>query len=171
MRCPRCFVILTRTDHAGVPLRQCPHCFGVWLGEVASARLTRLEDAAAAKDTAALADLAALVTEANTSDVVRCPECELPMAKQKFHMLIPVQIDRCPKCRGVWFDAGELRLVRTLYRELQQSTDPRIMALREKIALTRQQWDARRQALENIADVGEQSAEGYDLGWLLSFLS
>lgn len=34
-----------------------------------------------------------------------CPRCNIPM---KLQTKKGVEIDRCPKCKGIWFDANEL---------------------------------------------------------------
>ena len=39
-----------------------------------------------------------------------CPVDGARMAKEVVHMII---IDRCPRCRGVWLDSGELEKVYT----------------------------------------------------------
>ncbi len=36
---------------------------------------------------------------------MQCPKCNEPLALAKRH---GVEIDYCPKCRGVWLDRGEL---------------------------------------------------------------
>ena len=148
MRCPKCFEILVRIDQGGVPLRQCGGCFGAWLGEVPFKRLTRPQvdpaDASAEAPQASLVDLAALVGESNSRKDVRCPECGVVMRKGRVHPMIPVEIDQCPKCRGVWLDAGELALIQRLYYEMRTSDDPKIVALREKVAMVNASWDERR---------------------------
>ena len=39
-----------------------------------------------------------------------CPECKKAMIVVEQHR---IEIDYCPRCRGVWFDAGELELLLT----------------------------------------------------------
>ncbi len=46
-----------------------------------------------------------LMLEAKTEDLRPCPISGEPMTKEIAHMIV---IDRCPKCRGVWLDGGEL---------------------------------------------------------------
>jgi Zn-finger nucleic acid-binding protein len=36
---------------------------------------------------------------------MNCPKCARVLAAQRFG---PVQVDECPGCRGIWFDADEL---------------------------------------------------------------
>lgn len=40
-----------------------------------------------------------------TSSEVRCPGCSTPMVVERSK---GIEIDRCPACRGLWFDADEL---------------------------------------------------------------
>jgi hypothetical protein len=42
--------------------------------------------------------------------LMKCPKCGADLTTQKYE---GVQVDRCPECEGVWFDAGEAaRLLR-----------------------------------------------------------
>ena len=36
---------------------------------------------------------------------MKCPKCGHDLKTEEFH---DIQIDRCPNCHGVWFDAGEV---------------------------------------------------------------
>ena len=42
------------------------------------------------------------------SHYMRCPKCGGHLKTEEYHR---IQIDRCPDCHGVWFDAGELDAV------------------------------------------------------------
>lgn len=46
-----------------------------------------------------------LALEAANEETRSCPVDAAPLAKEIAHGII---IDRCPRCRGVWLDAGEL---------------------------------------------------------------
>jgi Zn-finger nucleic acid-binding protein len=39
---------------------------------------------------------------------LKCPKCGGDLHAETFH---GVQIDRCPDCHGMWFDAGEIDLI------------------------------------------------------------
>ena len=150
MRCPKCLEMLTIVDRNGIRARECPSCFGSFLAEIALKRMTRLQvtqqapasqnDPASPAITDAsnsgpsIAELAELVAESNSKERLRCPECTVEMTKNRVHPLIPVEIDTCPKCKSSWPDAGELALIQKLYFALQNSDDPKIVRLREKIA-------------------------------------
>ena len=49
--------------------------------------------------------------------VLKCPRCGSPLAERQFQT---VKLDACPKCKGVWCDAGELEMVMLLKRGDQQ---------------------------------------------------
>lgn len=42
---------------------------------------------------------------ARSKSVRNCPKCATPLAEDEVEN---VKIDRCPQCKGVWLDAGEL---------------------------------------------------------------
>lgn len=43
------------------------------------------------------------------SEKISCPKCQAPMEQFKLDL---VELDRCPSCQGLWFDARELKLLR-----------------------------------------------------------
>ena len=38
------------------------------------------------------------------SNTIKCPVCKIDMQTSKCH---EIEIDRCPKCKGIWFDILE----------------------------------------------------------------
>jgi Zn-finger nucleic acid-binding protein len=164
---------MTRLEEDGIRSCICQQCFGRWIGTTPLHRRVRLDvellqtappaeapnpSTPAAPDP--LEDLVAIVAESNTKTSLRCPTCEKPMTKDRFHQMIPVQIDRCRHCDSIWLDTGEYALIRRLYVEMFTSTDPRIVALREKIAGARLVWDERERVIahaRDIVDAGNQS--------------
>jgi len=43
-----------------------------------------------------------------------CPVDGIPLVKRQSHEII---IDRCPKCEGIWLDAGELDVIKEAAKE------------------------------------------------------
>ncbi|MFT5012247.1 MAG: Zn-finger nucleic acid-binding protein [Patiriisocius sp.] len=44
----------------------------------------------------------------STNDTLQCPKCNSEMEQHNLSTLTGnVEIDRCSKCRGIWFDIGE----------------------------------------------------------------
>ena len=62
-----------------------------------------LRDAEIIKAAKAAADRASRDSE-RRSHLMRCPKCGGHLKDESFH---EVQVERCPDCLGVWFDAGE----------------------------------------------------------------
>ena len=47
---------------------------------------------------------------------LRCPNCESEMRLSNKY---GVEIDHCPRCRGVWLDRGELEKVATMQNQYE----------------------------------------------------
>ena len=39
------------------------------------------------------------------SHYMKCPKCGADLGTEDYH---GIEVDRCPECRGLWFDAGEV---------------------------------------------------------------
>ena len=134
LKCPKCgFGLLTSTGHGG-EIEQCPNCRGIWLdadeteaalkggdqerARVREALLSILETPRqGAGDTAYFArrdaELARqqreerdqpAVEAARKAHHMKCPKCGFDLLTATIH---GVDIDQCPNCHGIWFDAGE----------------------------------------------------------------
>ena len=59
---------------------------------------------------------------ANAAKALKCPRCGNELTEREFHN---VKLDACDKCKGVWFDAGEVEMVMLLKRadQLRVITD------------------------------------------------
>lgn len=53
-------------------------------------------------------DTAERTAKERRSHHMKCPKCGGTLHAELFH---GVQIDRCPDCHGMWFDAGEIDLI------------------------------------------------------------
>lgn len=51
------------------------------------------------------AKLDAVRASTKQSQPVSCPRCSVALVEEAIEQ---VKIDRCPKCEGIWLDAGEL---------------------------------------------------------------
>ncbi len=182
-RCPSCFSPLTRVEEDEIKSSTCGNCFGTWINNVALLRRTRLdlanvtkpaepgaEEKPMARDdirSASLADLAEVVQASDSKAMLRCPQCEKFMVKDRFHPMIPVHIDRCKHCSSIWLDAGELTLIRRLYVELMSSTDAEIQHRRDKVATVTAAWEGRKTAAdelkESLSPADSKGETGFDL--------
>ena len=150
-RCPSCFSLLTYVKEGPIVVRKtCPSCFGVWIERIRLLGLARAKPMAGTASSAGdaspaasanpshttnLRDLVAVVVESDTKKELDCPECHATMEIQRLHPMIPVNLQNCRRCASDWLDVGKLELICRLYWELLNSSDPKIVALREKYAL------------------------------------
>jgi Zn-finger nucleic acid-binding protein len=161
---------MTRENQDAVKSAACPECFGRWMPMAALMRRFRLDlennagsgDPLPDESAAPLADLAEMAKACNSSGVLHCPECEKALTKQKFHPMIPVQIDRCKPCASLWLDAGEYVLLRRLQQALATSEEPEIIARRKKFSASSGSWDAQANSKSYTGVAPGETAAGFE---------
>jgi Zn-finger nucleic acid-binding protein len=107
LACPRCLVAMHEGRAAGVVLRGCGVCGGIWMDND-SAEKALSASLSPAKALAARATANAL-TDVPTAAPIACPVC----SRQLFRTLDPlarVALDLCSE-HGTWFDRYELGVV------------------------------------------------------------
>jgi Zn-finger nucleic acid-binding protein len=171
-RCPVCFLPLTRVEEDGIKRAVCSQCRGTWIERGALMRRTQLDvKEKAASDgheqlgifARSIAELLACIN--SREDELRCFSCEKPLSKEKFHPMIAVSVDRCPRCFHLWLDEGEFILVRRLYAELITSTDPEVTRRRDKVGAVAAEWLNRQQEVQAAKETLEQLNTGrVDIG-------
>jgi len=149
MQCPACGRALTQRTVADVTVDVCDGgCGGIWFDNWELRKLDDREEAAGE----ALLDVRRdhAVTVDHDADW-GCPRCGHPAMTRHFYSpRREVEIDECPRCGGVWLDAGELATIRAQYA----SEAARDAAHRETAhAIFREQVDALKKEfrLETVA--------------------
>jgi len=109
--CPRCSTPLSQLLVGGISTDVCEHCGGLWLDRL---ELPRFEQAGSVFGDALVTHLNQFtVTLVDHSPRLACPRhASTVMMRRAFSRAIPVQIDECPQCGGIWLDAGELAQLR-----------------------------------------------------------
>jgi len=51
--------------------------------------------------------------EERRAHYMKCPKCGADLTEEQYHHL---KVDICPECQGVWFDGGELDLLRQMQK-------------------------------------------------------
>jgi hypothetical protein len=59
------------------------------------------------KERRAALDVARAQTE-RKAHYMKCPKCGADLQEVEHHH---VKVDRCPECKGVWLDAGEIEMI------------------------------------------------------------
>jgi len=66
---------------------------------------------------------------------ITCPRCNAEMLLQDIaHEEIAVEIDRCPKCMGIWLDGGETDKIMTIGRRMAGVAFDERQAARDELA-------------------------------------
>ncbi len=168
-RCPGCFVMLTMSNYGGVNVKTCNSCFGTWISRVSLMHIVRaVEPPDAGPETPSLKDLAALVIEGHNKRPFPCPECRQQMTLDRLHPMIPIDLQFCGKCCYVWLDVGKLAMTQRLYHELTNSTDPKIVEIRERYALASLGMEIQKeriQAVGNSTIAGMGRAAGFPMSY------
>lgn len=109
--CPHCDRLLTPTLCAGVEVDRCGGCGGTWF------------DAMEAEQLKAIAGSEALdavqeprATSAPPAGDRLCPRCRLKMTRILDMDEYDVWYEQCPRCGGLWLDAGEFRQFKENFR-------------------------------------------------------
>ncbi len=112
LKCPGCHGVLERKTYVDIVTDECSKCGGVWLekgemGIVATGSSSDEESAAASH-----------VVGPNAQKDRPCPRCpKQAMVKTMLWECSDVELDHCQKCKGFFFDKGEIQ---AMNKELQE---------------------------------------------------
>ena len=109
--CPACEDELIVFELGGVEIDHCVSCKGTWLDGGELEMIVEFAGAESASFSDALDD--ARVKEKSGR---RCPRCSrrlraIEVVGQSESGPVTVELDRCPKGHGLWFDSGEMKQV------------------------------------------------------------
>ena len=111
VKCPRSSFPLTRLRVGGIDTDVCEDCGGLWLDRI---ELARFEDPNSVFGDALVAHLRQFPpTLLDHSIRLTCPRHpQVVMLRRRFSPVVPVEIDECPECGGIWLDTDELAQIR-----------------------------------------------------------
>ncbi len=111
MRCPACGTQMRHEMVVGVELDQCAACKGFWFDDGEVGRLVPLLAEAGNVPELDARIIHTKPVPGRINPQRRCPHCSTVMANFNYCYDSNVLLDRCPGCRGVWMDGGELAAV------------------------------------------------------------
>lgn len=111
LRCPRSSIPLQRFRIGGIDTDVCEDCGGLWLDRL---ELTRFQPPESAFGDGLVAHLQQFPpTLIDHSIRLTCPHHpDVVMLRRRFSLTVPIEIDECPQCGGIWLDTDELAQVR-----------------------------------------------------------
>lgn len=111
LRCPRTAAPLVRLRIGGVNTDVCEDCGGLWLDRLEISSFERPESVLGEALVAHLEQFPAALLDHSLR--LRCPRHpEVVMLRRAFSRSIPVAVDECPQCGGLWLDTDELAEIR-----------------------------------------------------------
>jgi Zn-finger nucleic acid-binding protein len=121
MRCPACKVQLTVMKYEGANVYHCGTCGGNMVNEQ---RLERICDAREINMPEAVRQkMMDIADEHHRPEKLWCMSCGTEMDRIPFKFWNDIQIDRCPKCRNIWLDKGELEKCQIYWEYMQDNPE------------------------------------------------
>ncbi len=119
MKCPACQRNLGTLMAGGVVLDVCQDgCGGIWFDQHELRKIVRYGETAPEPLASIRRDPSVVV---DTKARRMCPKCAPIIMQRRFYSVKgQIEIDECPKCGGIWLDAGELEAIQRLYESEEQ---------------------------------------------------
>lgn len=124
MKCPACEHNLKAVSLDTVTVDVCKDggCGGIWFDQHELSKADEPDEPAGDK----LVELQNQEAKTQVSDDSRriCPKCpNVKLMRHYFSAKRQVLVDECPKCGGIWLDAGELHHIRSEYNTETDRTE------------------------------------------------
>jgi len=149
-RCPVCKSSTEMIKYEGVPVHNCGSCGGSW---VTGAKLSRIVTQREIEMPEAVQEkMIEIANEANSTEPLYCMGCGKRMVKEQFRHWSDIELDRCPKCNGIWLDRGELEKCQIYWERLQDNPDSEDAKRIEKMAMLDSRWSVRQARLRDKID-------------------
>ncbi len=104
MLCPKCEHDLALVDFNGVEIDRCTNCYGIWFDHLEQDDLKKFEGA----ESIDIGD-EFMGAKYDHMQNVPCPRCAVAMNRVVHQASLEITFERCPQCKGSFFDAGEFR--------------------------------------------------------------
>lgn len=124
MNCPKCRNAMHEISFEGVVLDFCDSCQGIWFDKDELAFTMELSTD--------ISDISEVQKDARTTEH-DCPRCGSPqkLEEMKFVRIQDLLLDRCPECKGIWVDKGELPKIETISARIGDPKSKILLACRQ----------------------------------------
>jgi len=95
---------MKKIEYQGVEIERCIKCYGIWFDRFELQDLKVLSGS----EVIDMGD-PELGRSQNQKTEVTCPRCDILMIPESDKKQAHIHYERCPECKGVYFDAGEFR--------------------------------------------------------------
>lgn len=108
--CPVCDEPLVAFEFSGVEIDRCVRCQGIWLDGGELEWIAHLAGVAPGGLSEAVLHVRGL-----PGGKRRCPRCRRRLRKVAVSRQVAMEIERCPRGDGLWFDHGEMEALMTAF--------------------------------------------------------
>lgn len=133
-KCPRDGTRLSLIRVSGFVLDKCHHCDGIWCdpGELEGLKKADVKEVEDVLEKTYGNPLARVET---LDGPMRCPVCTGRLIEQTYAVQLPMRIDKCDTCFGVWFDDRELDAALGKRRENDAPRSSSIVAMFKSVSV------------------------------------
>lgn len=121
--CPKCRTAMIIVEFQGVEVDCCTQCGGSWLDAGELAWIAMAAGVPAGHISSALGNV-----QASGKTNWRCPRCNKRLEAVNLEGPPPVELDRCPRGDGLWFDAGEIPAVVRAFSDGEEGQVAQLLA-------------------------------------------
>jgi Zn-finger nucleic acid-binding protein len=145
-------------DYEDVLVETCPGCKGEWLdgGELKKIVQT-VEETFTKEEIEALDAINETIftLDDTTPNQLKCPKCPgVELNRFNYAATSGIALDKCPGCRGIWLDGGELENVQILVEDWAKKLEEDTEKYGEILEKTRQQVEAKFDAAVSVSRFG-----------------
>ena len=127
MKCPKCSSTLDDKILGSTIYDRCNKCGGLWFDKDELYQIKKEKDWF---DVDTSIENANLKIKKGDSE---CPRCSKPLHTIKYEHETSIEIDICPKCQGIWLDAGGLQAIHkaneTWLEKIKDKTEKELVAV------------------------------------------
>ena len=158
-RCPLCKTQTELVKYEGVPVQNCGTCGGYWvtkakLDVILAKREVVMPEAVQRK-------MVEIADAANSVQELWCMTCGTAMRREQFKYWPDIQLDRCPKCKGIWLDRGELEKCQIYWEYVQDHPESPDANRAQRLAALGARWEIRKTRLrQKVEDIGQAARAG-----------
>lgn len=103
--CPKCRGRLEQVVYAGIEVDRCVCCKGIWFDSLEAEQLKAVKDS----ERLDIGDPETGTQMDTITEDVHCPRCGATLFPMMDMDRYSIWYEKCPKCHGVWLDAGEFK--------------------------------------------------------------
>ena len=148
MHCPACDATLTTVTYEGIDVEHCNVCGGCWLDADELGRIVSLREKRFTAAQRSAIDTAGRIPGIPVDDIERdivCPGCKASTGPINYGGDTGIIINRCPQCRGIWLDVGELEHIQMLVEAWKDGLPDDLRTYRPMLDRVAEELDASNQ--------------------------